>query len=96
MKIFNVYLNQNKYEILTYESIDEIVNSIEWQDVLEDYFMIIDEQGNIYKWDESKDIEYGTVYGYSLKIVDYDIELSNLILRNHELNDYKFEFSFRK
>ena len=49
-----------------YESIDEVVNYIEWQDIFEGEQLILDDKGNIYEWDSSKTNEIGTVYDYTL------------------------------
>ncbi len=94
MKIFSLYREKNIFEICVYESLNDFVQSIEWQDILDDYFTILDEEGNIYKWDESKTKEFATIYDYTLIIKKTDKELGSLCQRNYLLNNCATEFTF--
>ena len=94
MKIFSLYREKNIFEICVYESLEDFTQRTEWQDVLGDYFTIIDENGNIYKWDESKTNEFSTTYNYTLIIKKTDKELGNLCQQNYVLNNFATEFSF--
>jgi hypothetical protein len=94
MKIFSLYREQNKYEIEVFNSLEDFTHSNEWQDILGDYFIILDEKGNIYRWDESKTDEYATVYDYTLVIKRTDEELGKLCQQNYVLNNFATEFNF--
>lgn len=95
MKLFSIYKENDTFEIVVYESIEDFTNRTEWQDIIDDYFTIIDNEGNIYKWDDSKKDEYGTVYNYTLKVDRIDTELSKACLSNYEANHFATEFNFK-
>jgi hypothetical protein len=65
MKIFSLNRNNSKIEVCVYDSLEDFTQRIEWQDTLDDNFVIIDKNGNIYKWDESKSEEFATTYNYT-------------------------------
>jgi hypothetical protein len=94
MKIFSLYREKNKFEICVYESLEDFTKRTEWQDILGDYFTILDENGNIYKWDESKVEEFATVYDYTLIIKKTDEELGKLCKRNYVFKNFATEFTF--
>jgi len=95
MKLFSLYKENNTFEAVVYESLEDFTKRTEWQDIIDDYFTIIDNKGRIYKWDDSKKEEYGTVYNYTLKIDRIDTELSKACLLNYEANNYATEFKFK-
>ncbi len=94
MKIFSLFRKENFFEICVYDSLDDLTQSIEWQDILGNYFTIIDENGDIYKWDDSKTNEFATTYNYTLTIKNTDKDLGNLCQRNYALNNFATEFTF--
>jgi hypothetical protein len=94
MKIFSLYREKDIFEICVYESLDDFTQRTEWQDALNDYFTILDENGNIYKWDESKTEEFATTYNYTLIIKKTDVELGDLCKRNYALSNFASEFTF--
>jgi len=94
MKIFSLYKEKNIFEICVYESLEDFTQRTEWQDILDDYFTIIDENGNIYKWNESKTDEFAITYNYNLIIKRTDTELGRLCQRNYILNNFATEFTF--
>ena len=94
MKLFSLYTENNTFEAVVYESIEEFTKRAEWQDVIDNCFIIIDNNGKIYKWDDSKKDEYGTVYNYTLKIDRIDSELSKACIANYEANNFAKEFEF--
>ena len=49
MKIFSLFRDRNQFEVCVFDSLEDFTRHTEWQDVLDDYFTIIDEKGNIYK-----------------------------------------------
>lgn len=63
-------------EIVVYDSIDQLTNMVEWQDILDKGIINIDADGNIYEWDDNKKSEYGGIYGYSMKVVGTNIDLA--------------------
>jgi hypothetical protein len=94
MKIFSLFREENKFEIVVYDSLKDFTSGTEWQDILGDYVTIIDKSGNIYKWDDSKKEEYATVNNFTLKIVESDLELGKLCQEKYEQNEFSTEFSF--
>lgn len=94
MEIFSLFKEDNKFEIVVYDSLQDFSSRTEWQDIFGNYFTIIDKLGNIYKWDDSKKEEYGTVYNFTLKIVKNDLELGKLCQQKYEQNKFSTEFSF--
>ena len=94
MKIFSLFREENKFEIVVYDSLKDFTDGTEWQDILGDYFTIIDKLGNIYKWDDSKKEEYGTVNNFTLKIAENDLDLGKLCQEKYEQNEFATEFSF--
>lgn len=67
--------NSNRIEVIVYESLDNVAQRIEWQDILDNTLKILDEVGNLYAWDDSKKNELGTVYNYSFKRNGTDLAL---------------------
>lgn len=57
-------------QTLVYNNLSDLTNRVEWQDILDTGVTIIDEEGNIYNWDETKEDEISTTYDYTMKIVD--------------------------
>ena len=53
-------------KVVVYDSLEDLAQRVEWQDILEQSLRILDEEGNIYVWDDTKTNEWGIVYGYSL------------------------------
>ena len=95
MKLFSLYKDNNTFEVVVYESLEDFTKRTEWQDIIDDYFTIIDDKGKIYKWDDSKKEEYGTIYNYTLKIDRIDKELGKACLSNYETNNFSTEFKFK-
>lgn len=93
MKIFSLYREKNIFEIYVYESLEDFTNRIEWQDVLNEHLIILDEHGNIYKWDKSKTNQFSTTYNYTLAIKKTDAELGKICQQNYALNNFSNEFT---
>ncbi|HEX8018180.1 MAG TPA: hypothetical protein VF465_23380 [Flavobacterium sp.] len=79
-------------EIVVYDSIDQITNMIEWQDILDKGIINIDADGNIYEWDDYKKSEYGRIYGYSMKVVGTNTDLANKCFLTYEKQNRPTEF----
>lgn len=94
MKIFSLFRKKNFFEICVYESVEDFTQRTEWQDALDDYFTIIDKDGNIYEWDKGKTKEFATTYNYTLIIKKTDKELGDLCHQNYALNNFASEFTF--
>ena len=69
-------------EVDTYDDLAGVARRVEWQDILDDDLLIMDESGQLYKWDNSKLTEYGSVYNYSFKTVGEDKMLLELLKEN--------------
>ncbi len=94
MKIFSLFKEYNKIEVVVHDSLEDFTNRTEWQDILDNYFIIIDKYGNIYNWDDSKKEEFSTIYQFSLKISKIDLDLGKMCYDNYVLNNFKTEFNF--
>jgi hypothetical protein len=69
--------NRNKIEVFVYDSLDDLARRVDWQDILDKSLKILDEEGKLYVWDDSKKDEVGTVFNYSFKTNGTDLELVN-------------------
>jgi GTP-sensing pleiotropic transcriptional regulator CodY len=67
--------NGNKVEVLVYDSLKDLAQRVDRQDIQDKSLKILDEEGNVYIWDESKRKEVGTVFDYSFKTNGTDTEL---------------------
>jgi len=67
--------NRDKVEVFVYVNLEDLAQRVEWQDILDESIRILDEDGNIYVWDDAKRSEVGTVYHYSFKRHGVDLEL---------------------
>ena len=70
-------INNNKIQFDVYESLEDLSQRVEWQDILDPSIMILDSEGKIYVWDDSKQQELGTVYDYSFKVRGTDLNLAD-------------------
>lgn len=90
--IFSVDNNSDPKEIVVYDDIDQLASMVEWQDVLDTGLVIIDSDGNIYVWDDTKDSEIGATYDYSMKVVGTNTELANKCKQTYERQHGPTEF----
>lgn len=67
--------NRNKIEVFVYDSLEDLARRVEWQDILDNSLKILDEDGKLYVWDDSKKDQIGTVFNYSFKTNETDLEL---------------------
>jgi hypothetical protein len=67
--------NRNRIEVFVYDSLEDLAQRVDWQDILDESLRILDEDGNLYAWDDSKRNEVGTVFEYSFKRNGTDPEL---------------------
>lgn len=68
--------NENKIEVFVYESLDDLAQRVDWQDILDSSLKILDEDGKLYVWGDSKKDQTGTVFNYSFKTNGTDLELA--------------------
>jgi hypothetical protein len=66
----------HRIEVIVYDSLEDLSQRVDWQDVLGDSLRILDEEGQIHIWDHSKKEEVGTVFKYSFKTNGRDLELA--------------------
>ncbi len=64
--IFLIDQVDSEYQVTVYDSISDLTRRVEWQDIVEDNSIIIDENGTVYEWDSSRKDEFGTVHEYTL------------------------------
>lgn len=64
--IFLITIVNSKNQVIVYESISDLTQKVEWQDIFEGKSIIIDENGIEYQWDSTKTDEIGTVYDYTM------------------------------
>ena len=69
-------IDQHTNEVNVYDNFDQLTSMVEWQDILNDDIAVIDELGNIYKWDSRKSEEIGTIYNYTMISIAANIDLS--------------------
>ena len=67
--------NRNKIDVIVYDSLEDLSQRVEWQDILDISLKILDNEGKVYVWDDSKTNEAGTVYNYSFKTIGTDLVL---------------------
>jgi GTP-sensing pleiotropic transcriptional regulator CodY len=66
--------NRNRIEVFVYDSLEDLAQRVDWQDILDESLKILDEDGNLYVWDDSKRNEVGSVFSYSFKTNGTDFE----------------------
>lgn len=64
-------------QTVVYDNISDLTSRVEWQDIQDTGVIIIDEEGNIYNWDETKKEEISTTYDYTMKIVGSNKKLGH-------------------
>lgn len=81
------------YEVIVYKDLKDLSNSVEWQDIFEERNIILDEEGNTYKWDSDKKNEFGIVYDYTLIKSGANIQLVKKCLRVYQNLGEPVEFN---
>ena len=66
----------NRIEFIVYDSLEDLSQRVDWRDILDPSLTILDEEGRIYVWDNSKRDEVGTVFNYSFKTIGIDLNLA--------------------
>ncbi|MGV3609876.1 MAG: hypothetical protein ACO1N0_02935 [Fluviicola sp.] len=94
--IFSIDNYSDPKEIVVYDSIDQLISMVEWQDILDEGVINIDSEGKVYEWDNNRKSENATIYGYSMKVVRTDIDLANKCLRTYERLNRPTEFLLDK
>jgi len=69
-------IDQHTDEVNIFDSIEQLASMVEWQDILNDKITVIDEFGNLYKWDSTKSDEIGTIYHYTMTSIGTNMNLS--------------------
>ena len=61
--IFLIDIVDSEHQVIVYESIPDLIQRVEWQDIFEGKSIIIDENGTEYEWDSTKrdEIELCTI-----------------------------------
>lgn len=92
--IFLIDKIDSEHQVIVYDSITDLTQRVEWQDIFEGKSVIIDENGTEYEWDSSKKNEIGTVYDYTLIPTTRISELVTECLKrvNADQNIYEFNF----
>ena len=67
---------ENGIEFIVYDSLEDLSRRVDWQDILDPCSTILDEDGKIYEWDDTKAEEIGTVFDYSFQAVRMDLDLA--------------------
>ena len=80
-------IDQHTDEVNVFDSVDQLTSMVEWQDILNDEIAVIDERGNLYKWDSTKSEEIGTIYNYTMTSIGANMDLSQKCNKQYsELN----------
>lgn len=84
------HISEVKVRLERYESIEQLVGSLEWQDVYGGAYIIIAEDGIIYEWDKDRKEEFGTLYDYTMIKSGINCRLANTcsnLFREHPHTD---------
>ena len=92
--IFLIDKVDSEHQVIVYESIADLTQRVEWQDIFEGKSIIIDKNGTEYEWDSSQKNEIGTVHDYTIIPTLRVSELISECLKKIELNKNSCEFSF--
>ena len=92
--IFLIDIVDSKHQVKVYESIADLTQRVEWQEIFEGKSIIIDNNGIEYEWDSSKKNEIGSVYNYSLIPTSRVSELITECLNRVNIDQNISEFSF--
>jgi hypothetical protein len=92
--IFLINMVGSEHQVIVYESISDLTQRVEWQDIVEGKSIIIDENGTEYEWDSSRKNEIGTVYWYTLIRTSRVSELIAPCLERIKLDKDICEFNF--
>jgi len=92
--IFLIDIVDSEHQVIVYENILDLIQRVEWQDILEGKSIIIDENGTEYEWDSTKKDEIGTVYDYTLIPTSRISELITECLKIVRAEQNICEFSF--
>ena len=92
--IFLIDKIDSEHQVIVYDSITDLTQRVEWQDIFEGKSVIIDENGTEYEWDSSKKNEIGTIYDYTLIPTIRISELVTECLKrvNDDRDIYEFNF----
>lgn len=91
-KIFMVFRDGDTFDVDVYDGLDDLTCRVEWQDIYDGPFVIVDSGGNVYRWDASRRDEFATVYNYTLVKHHVDVELGQLCSTNYERLGRPYEF----
>jgi hypothetical protein len=50
---------ENRIEFIVYDSLEDLSQRVDWHDILDSASTILDEEGKIYSWDDTKEEEVG-------------------------------------
>lgn len=64
--IFLIHKVNSNHQVIVYESISDLTQRVEWQDIFYSESIVIDKNGIEYQWDSSKKDEIGTVFDYTM------------------------------
>ena len=92
--IFLIDKVDSEHQVIVYESITDLTQRVEWQDIFEGKSVIIDENGTEYEWDTLKKNEIGTVHDYTLIPTARISKLITECLKKVNNNQNIYEFNF--
>jgi len=92
--IFLIDKVDSEHQVIVYDSIPDLTQRVEWQDIFEGKSVIIDENGTEYEWDSSKKNEIGTVHDYTLIPTARISELITECLKRVNTDQNIGEFNF--
>lgn len=73
--IFLIDHSNGKQNVVVYDNLIQLSQMVEWQDILDVSCIILDEEGKLYAWDDSKKEEIGTIYDYTFKMIGTNEDL---------------------
>lgn len=93
--IFSIYIDDDVANVDVYDSLVDFSYRVDWQDLIDSDCILIDENGNIFNWDDTKNEEIATTFGYSFKIIRQNIELGRLCFDAFESNGRVYSFNIK-
>ncbi len=87
---------KEEIQVSAHNSLSDIINGIDRQDIFEGKTKIVDEYGTMYEWDSTKEHEIGTVFGYTLIPTNQKYNGLPDILNESKHAENPLDFSFKK
>ena len=92
--IFLIHEVDSINQVIVYESIPDLIQRVEWQDVFEGKSIIIDKNGTEYEWDSTQKNEIGCIHDYTIIPTSRVSKLITECLKRFKSDKNICEFNF--